>query len=85
MSTSEIEEQRQRSVLRERFLDVIEFMENRPIEIATYQGARVTANFRSVDYDILNFHVDSLQTPIGCIPEALIRASDIVTIKFQAV
>ena len=76
-------EQHQRAVLRERFLDVIDCMENKPIKIDSYQGATVTGNFRSVDYDISNIHVNSLLTPIGCIPEALVRTSDIVTIKFR--
>lgn len=77
-------EQQQRTILRGRFLDVVESMEaSKQIEIATYEGATVTGKFRSIDYDISNVHVSSLSTPIGCIPEALVRTSDILAIKFE--
>ena len=72
-----------RAIQRERFIEVLELMEDKKIEIDTYKGASVTGIFRSIDYGISNIHVNSLQTPIGCIPEALIRTSDIVKIKYQ--
>jgi gem associated protein 7 len=78
-----INQQNDRSILRERFLRVLEYMENKPIEIETYQGSTVTGNFRSIDYDITNMHINNLMTPIGCVPEALIRISDVVTVKFE--
>jgi len=59
-------------------------MEDKPVEITTFQGPLVIGNFRSVDFDILNFHFHLLETPIGCIPEAVIRASDIIKISFKA-
>jgi gem associated protein 7 len=78
-----LNQQQDRSILRERFLRVLEYMENKPIEIETFQGTTVTGNFRSIDYDITNVHINNLMTPIGCVPEALIRVSDVVTIKFE--
>ncbi len=80
MSDLEIK-QYERAVLREKFLNIIEWMESKQIVIETYQGALVTGTFRAVDYDFTNIHVSSLATPIGSVPEALVRTSDIISIK----
>ena len=80
---NETSEQQCRAILREKYLKVLEFMENKEIEIATYQGASVSGIFRSTDYETTNIHVTNLKTPIGCVPEALIRTSDILSIKFR--
>lgn len=72
-----------RALLREKYLKVLEYMENKPIEISTYQGANVTGVLRSVDYETFNLHIKDLKTPIGCLPEALIRTSDALTVKFS--
>ncbi|CAF0798767.1 unnamed protein product [Brachionus calyciflorus] len=69
--------------LREKFLRMFKNLENKPIELATFQGANVTGNFRSIDYDISNMHLNNLQTPIGVVPEALVRTSDIVYYTFS--
>jgi len=81
--SSLLNHQHDRSILRERFLRVLESMENKPIEIETFQGSTVSGCFRSIDYDITNIHINNLMTPIGCVPEALIRVSDVVTVKFE--
>lgn len=78
-------EQLQRAELRRRFLRVLDCMEDKQIEIETYRGATVTGTFRSIDYDISRVHVGSLSSPIGCIPEALVRTSDIVKINFDII
>ena len=76
-------DQLQRAELRRRFFQVRECMEGKQIEIETYRGATVNGKFRSVDFDISGVHVSCLNTPIGCIPEALVRTSDIVKINFE--
>ena len=76
-------QQRDRSILRERFLNVLDYMENKPIELETSEGSTVAGIFRSIDYDITNMHINNLMTPIGCVPEALIRITDVVTVKFE--
>ena len=75
--------QNQRAILRDRFLRMLMQMDGKHLTIETYQGATVTANFRSIDYDICNLHVSNLNTPIGMMPNALIRYSDILNIKFS--
>ena len=76
------EEQKNRAILRERFLRMLNYMENKTLEIDTYNGAKVSGSFRSIDYDIANMHLNNLMTPIGCVPEAIVRISDIITFKF---
>ena len=75
--------QTNRAILRERFLKVLGYMENKQVEIETFQGSRVSGIFRSMDFDISNMHIKNLMTPIGCVPEALLRTSDVVSIKFE--
>lgn len=76
-------EQTKRAMMRGKFLSMLKSMENQSVDIQTYRGACVTGKFRSVDYNMHNIHVHDLSTPIGLVPEALIRTSDIVTIKFK--
>ena len=78
------DEQQQRSMMRERFLRMLSSMENRELIIQMYQNAAtVTGTYRSVDNDMLNLHVHSLRTPIGLVPEALLRINDISFIEFS--
>ena len=76
-------EQQNRAILRERFLRMLNYMENKTLEVDTYNGAKVSGNFRSIDFDISNMHLHNLMTPIGCVPEAILRTSDIVKFKFS--
>ena len=76
-------QQSRRAELREKFLRMIESMEGVNIEINMYQGAQVDGIFRAADYDISNIHVSKLNTPIGTVPEAVLRTTDIVAIKFK--
>ena len=77
------EQQECRALLREKYLNVLEHMADKQIDIATYQGAHVNGLLRSIDYETTNLHVHNLNTPIGCVPEALIRTSDVLNIKFE--
>ena len=73
--------QNERALMREKFLGVLKYMTNKRVELQTYKGARVHGELRSVDYHFTNFHVHNLTTPIGVVPEALVRSSDVVTLK----
>jgi hypothetical protein len=88
------EEQYHRTFLRERFLNMFKYLSNnnknanssnfeKNIQFNMFQGACVNAKFKSIDYDILNIHVTDLQTPIGCVPQALLRYNDIVSFSFK--
>jgi gem associated protein 7 len=86
MDNEIIEEQKNRSLLRQRFLNVLKWMENKQdtkIDIEMFEGARVRGVFRSTDYNFSNLHFNNLETPIGVVPEALIRSSDIISLKIN--
>jgi hypothetical protein len=74
--------QNQRAIERLRFLKMLKWLQNKTLKFSMFQGAQVEAQLRSIDYDILNIHVHTLQTPIGCVPEALLRFNDINFIKY---
>ena len=72
--------QRSRAFLRERFLRALFAVSNRPCTFRMYEKTVVNATFRSTDIETTAFHVSNLVTPMGVLPEALIRASDVLTI-----
>ena len=83
MSNNQQKQQMERAVLRQRFLSMLSALsEDQQLQIRMYEGASVTAKDRSIDNDILNLHVHDLQTPIGVVPEALLRINDISSIEF---
>ncbi|XP_078287133.1 gem-associated protein 7 [Rhinoraja longicauda] len=77
------EEQRSRSLLRERFLRSLITMTGKPVTFTMYEQVIVTAAFAASDIDILNFQVKALQTPLGIQKEALLRCTDIIACTFD--
>ncbi|XP_072885102.1 gem-associated protein 7 [Hemitrygon akajei] len=77
------EEQRSRSLLRERFLQSLITMTGKPVTFTMYERVSVTATFTASDIDILNFQVSDLQTPLGVQKEALLRCTDIIACTFN--
>ncbi|XP_051900257.1 gem-associated protein 7 [Pristis pectinata] len=77
------EEQRSRSVLRERFLRSLITMTGKRVTFTMYEQVTVTATFTASDIDILNFQVSDLQTPLGVQKEALLRCTDIIACTFN--
>ncbi|XP_023669579.1 gem-associated protein 7 [Paramormyrops kingsleyae] len=77
------DEQRARSLLRERFLRSLLAMCGRPVRFSMYEKVQVEAKFGASDIDVLNFQVSDLQTPIGVQKEALLRCPDIITYNFE--
>lgn len=43
-----------------------------------FEDTNVTAEFRGSDVDVMNFYVRQLKTPLGVLPEAILRTSDII-------
>lgn len=72
--------QESRSFLRERFLRALFALSNKPCTFSMYERTKVEATFRSTDIETTAFQVSNLVTPMGVFPEALIRASDVLTI-----
>lgn len=72
------EKQEARAFLRERFLRVITGIVGKQADFHLHENTRVTAEFRGCDVDCLEVYVRSLETPLGKIPEAVLRASDVI-------
>ncbi|CAB4022151.1 Hypothetical predicted protein [Paramuricea clavata] len=69
-----------RAFLRERFLRALFAVSNKPSTFRMYEKTVVCATFRSTDIETTAFQVSNLVTPMGVLPEALIRTSDVLTI-----
>jgi hypothetical protein len=76
-------DQNDRTLLREKALKMFKWLKNKPVKFQMHRGALVKANYRAVDYDILNIQVSSLETPIGQLPEAILRVNDITFFEFK--
>ena len=72
--------QQSRSFLRERYLRALFALSNKPCKLALYESTKLEGTFRSTDIETTAFQISNLVTPTGVLPEALIRASDVVTI-----
>lgn len=73
--------QEQRTFLRERYLRAMNALAKKNIEIQMCEKTKVQAIFGSSDIDGQIIHVMDLETVTGIHPHALLRTSDILTIK----
>lgn len=79
--------QENRAMLRARFLNVLEYLQKNkssaPIQLDFHREASLTAaQCLSVDSTFSQILVQDLQTPIGRMPTALIRTSDLTAVSF---
>ncbi|XP_006621354.1 gem-associated protein 7-like [Apis laboriosa] len=72
------EKQEARAFLRERFLRVITGIVGKQADFYLYENTRVSAEFRGCDVECLEVYTRNLETPLGKIPEAVLRTSDII-------
>lgn len=56
----------------------LKFVLGKKAEFHLYENTNLNAEFRGVDVDCLELYVRNLKTPIGVIPEATLRTSDII-------
>ncbi|MFH4984544.1 hypothetical protein AB6A40_011253 [Gnathostoma spinigerum] len=80
-TTSNLKEQEQRAILRERFLRVISALGGKEIKMRLHERTSVSGKFRAMKADITHYVVDGLKTPIGIVPHAIIRMSDTISIS----
>lgn len=73
--------QQSRAFLRERFLRALFAVSNKPCTLRLYENTVVNATFRCTDIDMTVFQVSNLATPLGVLPEAFIRSTDVLTIS----
>lgn len=80
--------QEKRAELRSRFLNVLEYLKanhqtTSPIELDFHrESSLIAARCLSVDSNCSQLLVEDLQTPIGRVPTALIRTSDLTALTF---
>ncbi|XP_043271103.1 gem-associated protein 7-like [Venturia canescens] len=72
------ERQEARAFLRERFLRVITGIVGKPAEFNLHENSKVSGEFRGCDVDGLEVYVRDLDTPLGKVPEAILRTTDII-------
>jgi len=76
-----IRHQEQRTFLRERFLRLLNNIWNVPVDITLSNKNTTKAQFGCADVDVLHFQVNNLETPLGALPSALLRSSDIISMS----
>ncbi|KAI4494152.1 hypothetical protein M0802_009186 [Mischocyttarus mexicanus] len=77
------ENQKARAFLRERFLRMITGIVGKKAKFNLYENSHVTGEFRGSDIDCLEIYVRSLETPLGIIPEAILRTNDIISMDVE--
>lgn len=81
---TEIEDQQnERAFLRERFLRLLFACYDKPARFSMHERTQVQAIFRGTDIDMENLQVSELQTPMGVLPEALLRSSDVLSFTVE--
>ncbi|XP_024880198.1 gem-associated protein 7-like isoform X2 [Temnothorax curvispinosus] len=73
------EKQKARAFLRERFLRVVTGI----IEVHLLENTRVSGEFKGCDVECSKVFVKNLETPMGTIPEAVLRSSDIICLDID--
>ncbi|XP_011707350.1 PREDICTED: gem-associated protein 7-like isoform X1 [Wasmannia auropunctata] len=77
------EKQKARAFLRERFLRVITGIIGKPAEFHLHENTHVSGEFRGCDVECSKVFVRNLETPMGTIPEAILRSSDIICLDID--
>lgn len=77
------EKQEARALLRERFLRVITGIIGKPTEFHLHENTCVSGEFKGCDVECSKIFVRNLETPMGTIPEAILRSSDIICLDID--
>ncbi|XP_033224998.1 gem-associated protein 7-like [Belonocnema kinseyi] len=77
------EKQVARAFLRERFLRVVTGVVGKQAQFHMHENTKVSAEFRGCDTDCLEVFARNLTTPLGKIPEAILRTSDIIYFEME--
>ena len=70
-----------RALLRQRFLTINKYLEEKPVLLELYDQTVRPAVYYSSDIDFSSLLVTNLETPVGLIDNALIRHTDIIGIR----
>lgn len=81
MNNSAVTKQEQRTFLRERFLRLLSHLSGQNAKIKMHERTSVSCVLGQVDIDIHHVQVSDLTTPMGNIPNAVLRMSDVISIE----
>ncbi|KAH0566966.1 gem-associated protein 7-like [Cotesia glomerata] len=73
------EMQEARAFLRERYLRFMNGIIGSKANFYLYENSHVSGEFRGCDVDCLELFVHNLKTPLGVVPEAILRATDVIS------
>jgi hypothetical protein len=82
-SSEEIEKCAQRSFLRKRYLQTINNIKGKDMQITFIDKLETTAVFSCMDLDGQYWQVDKLKSLLGPIPSALLRSTDISAVEIS--
>ncbi|OWF49172.1 Gem-associated protein 7 [Mizuhopecten yessoensis] len=81
MDTDLSKQQEHRTLLRERFLRVMATTVGQDAFIKMHEKTNVSCKLGPVDLDIQHIQVTDLLTPMGTVPNAILRTSDMFGIR----
>lgn len=82
-SLSDQKKQQARTFLRERFLRLMAALNGQQAEISMHGKTNVAGIIRAMDINVQSIQISDLTTPIGVLPEAVLRVSDIRTVSVK--
>ncbi|KAL0126164.1 hypothetical protein PUN28_004941 [Cardiocondyla obscurior] len=83
LSFASPEKQNARTLLRERFLRVVTGVIGKPADFYLHENTHVSGEFRGCDTECFKVFVKNLETPMGTIPGAILRSSDIICLDID--
>lgn len=76
-----VEKQEHRTFLRERFLRMLGALSGMAATVKMHEKTNVSCLLGPSDVDFHQLQVTELVTPMGVIPHAMLRTSDIISVK----
>ncbi|GFN92494.1 gem-associated protein 7 [Plakobranchus ocellatus] len=74
-----------RTFLRERFLRMLGSLSGMQAQVCMQEKTNVTCKLGAADVDFQHIHVADMSTPMGVLPHATLRVSDIISIDVPQV
>ena len=81
MEASENQKQDLRTFLRERFLRLCAHIPGQEAFLSLHENTKVSCKLGHIDIDVQHIQTSELKTPMGTIPDATLRTSDVISIK----
>ncbi|KAK7091388.1 gem-associated protein 7-like [Littorina saxatilis] len=82
---SEEQKQQQRTFLRERYLRMLASLSGVEASVKMYDKTTVRCLLGASDVDFQHLQVSNLNTPMGVLPNAMLRTKDVISIHIPSV